>query len=62
MRIVYTGPFEAVDVPSLGVTARRDVPIEVPDEAAAGLLKQSTIWAEAKPPKPSTAKTSKEGE
>ncbi|MCI2421508.1 hypothetical protein MOQ72_29145 [Saccharopolyspora sp. K220] len=61
MRIVYTGPFEAIDVPSLGLTARRDVPIEAPDEAAARLLEQATIWAEAKPPKPTT-KTSKEGE
>lgn len=60
MRIVYTGPFAAVDVPSLGITAQRDVPIEVPDEPAARLLEQSTIWAKATSPKPSTAKT-KEG-
>ncbi|MEV5538478.1 hypothetical protein AB0L13_16605 [Saccharopolyspora shandongensis] len=61
MRIRYIGPFVAVDVPSLGITAERDVPIEVPDSAAARLLEQTTVWAEAKPPKPST-KTRSEGE
>lgn len=62
MRITYIGPFVAVDVPSLGITAQRGVPIEVPDSAAKSLLEQSTVWAEAKSsPKPSTAKTSKEG-
>ncbi|RKT82720.1 hypothetical protein SAMN05421805_104191 [Saccharopolyspora antimicrobica] len=61
MRIVYTGPFRAVDVPSLGLTAEQGTPIEVPDEPAARLLEQSTIWAEATPPKPATTKTAKEG-
>ncbi|MEU5848939.1 hypothetical protein [Saccharopolyspora shandongensis] len=60
MRIVYIGPFRAVDVPSLGITAEQGTPIEVPDEPAARLLEQSTIWAEATSPK-STTKTAKEG-
>ncbi|SDZ55165.1 hypothetical protein SAMN05216215_10975 [Saccharopolyspora shandongensis] len=61
MRITYIGPFKAVDVPSLGITAQHGTPIEVPDEPAARLLEQSTIWAEAKAPKPAS-KTAKEGD
>lgn len=60
MRIVYTGPFVAVDVPSLGITAQQGVPIEIPDDTAGQLLEQS-VWAEAKAPKPPT-KTRSEGE
>lgn len=49
MRITYVGPYRAVDVPSIGMTASRDVPIEVPDEAAKQLLRQKSNWSEAKP-------------
>lgn len=52
MRITYVGPFRAVEVPTLGLTAVHGTPIEVPDESAKRLLRQPSNWAEAKPEKP----------
>jgi len=38
--VVYRGPFESVDIPALGVTAKRDEPIEVYEGAALALAAQ----------------------
>lgn len=52
MRIVYTGPFDAVDVPYVEdnqhktFTAKHGEPTECPDELAALLLEQTDNWAE----------------
>lgn len=48
MRITYTGPHVAVDVPALGLRAQRERPIEVPDEIATQLLNQRCWSAAAK--------------
>jgi hypothetical protein len=44
--VAYDGPYGAVDVPSLGLTAKQGEPIEVADEAATALLRQG--WQEIK--------------
>lgn len=49
MKVTYVGPFEEVEVPSLGVVAVRGVPVEVPDAAAKELLTQRDNWTPAKP-------------
>lgn len=51
MQVSYVGPHAAVEVPSLGIEAVRDEPIEVDDKDAAELLKQEGIWAKAAPSK-----------
>lgn len=52
MQVSYVGPHAAVEVPSLGIEAVRDEPIEVDDKDAAELVKQEGIWAEVQAPKP----------
>lgn len=42
--VVYVGALDAVDVPSLRISATRNVPVEVPDDAAAALLEQADNW------------------
>ena len=45
--VVYNGPYSAVEVPALGVTAVRGEPVEVADEEiASALLRQG--WREIK--------------
>jgi len=52
MRIVYTGPFDEVDVPYVEdnqrkmFTAKHGEATECPDELAALLLEQTDNWAE----------------
>lgn len=40
MRVVYDGPFPAVDVPDLGCVVERGVPIDVTDEFGSQLVDQ----------------------
>lgn len=54
--VVYTGPSATNRVPSLGVVAVRDVPIDV-DENVAKVLLKKPCYQEAKPPKPASAAT-----
>lgn len=44
--VAYNGPYSAVEVPSLGVTAEKGVPIEVAEDVAQALLRQG--WQEVK--------------
>lgn len=44
--VAYGGPYQAVDIPSLGCVARKGEPIEVEDEIAESLLRQG--WTEIK--------------
>lgn len=46
MRVVYTGPFDEVEVPALGMVVRNGVPVEVLDDAGALLCEQS-CWERA---------------
>ncbi|MFJ5997541.1 hypothetical protein [Streptomyces sp. NPDC092370] len=44
--VAYNGPYSAVEVPSLGLTAVKGDPIEVADDIAQALLRQG--WQEIK--------------
>lgn len=44
--VAYDGPYAAVEVPSLGLTAEKGNPIEVADDIARTLLRQG--WQEIK--------------
>ncbi|MEU8780061.1 hypothetical protein [Streptomyces sp. NPDC048637] len=44
--IAYGGPYAAVEVPSLGLTAAKDDPIEVAEDVAQTLIRQG--WQEIK--------------
>ncbi|MFF1776951.1 hypothetical protein [Streptomyces sp. A1547] len=44
--VAYNGPYSAVEVPSLGVTAEKGDPIEVAEDVAQALLRQG--WQEVK--------------
>ena len=44
--VAYNGPYSAVEVPSLGLTAEKGDPIEVADEVAQALIRQG--WQEIK--------------
>ncbi|MGW6571669.1 hypothetical protein ACWGAN_05765 [Streptomyces sp. NPDC054945] len=44
--VAYSGPYSAVEVPSLGVTAEKGDPIEVAEDVAQALLRQG--WQEVK--------------
>jgi hypothetical protein len=44
--VAYNGPYSAVEVPSLGLTAGKGDPIEVVDDIAQALLRQG--WQEIK--------------
>lgn len=47
-RIRYVGPYDAVEVPALGVVCERDATIDVADaELAASLLDQADNWTPA---------------
>jgi hypothetical protein len=51
--VAYDGPYSAVDVPALGVTAVKGEPVEVADdEIASALLRQG--WQEVKAKKEET--------
>lgn len=41
--VKYVGPHDAVDIPSVGVTAVHGEPVEVPADAAKSLLTQSVF-------------------
>jgi hypothetical protein len=43
VKLVYPGPFDQVELPSLGVTAPKGEPVEVPDPHAASLLEQGWL-------------------
>lgn len=50
MRVLYHGPFDEVEIPDAGgrpVTVRRGEIVDLPDDVAARLLEQSSIWAVA---------------
>lgn len=50
--VVYIGPAEEVEVPALGIIAKKGEPIEVEDALAKSLLEQESNWAaKAKPTK-----------
>lgn len=53
MRIVYTGPIDAVDIAETGTTATRGEPVEVSDELGARLCEQD-CWQPAKAGRKST--------
>ncbi|MFE0648549.1 hypothetical protein ACFVZH_08185 [Streptomyces sp. NPDC059534] len=44
--VAYDGPYSAVEVPSLGLTAEKGDPIEVAEPIAQALLRQG--WQEIK--------------
>lgn len=46
MKIVYVGPLGEVEVPSLGMVARYNEPVEVPGDAAKALCEQD-CWRPA---------------
>jgi len=46
MRVVYTGPIDAVEIAEVGIIATRGEPVEVPDELGERLLHQDT-WQPA---------------
>ncbi|SDN73834.1 hypothetical protein [Allokutzneria albata] len=64
MRIVYTGPSRAVEVPGLGMLARRGEPIDVPEDRhdVARSLLQQECWTEAEQPAAKRSKATKENE
>lgn len=41
----YIGPFDEVEIPSLGLTVKRGGSIEVESEVAASLDEQPDVWA-----------------
>jgi hypothetical protein len=47
MLVVYGGPFEAVEIPHLGLVATRGVPVEVPDDS--DLTEQACFTAVPRP-------------
>ena len=50
-RIRYVGPYDAVEVPALGVVVERDAEVDVADDdLAASLLEQSDNWIEEQQP------------
>lgn len=55
MRVVYSGPHDAVEVPELGLVVRRGEPVEVLDGDAEQLLKQD-VWDAAPTVKAPAAK------
>lgn len=58
MRVKYVGPYDAVEVPELGVAVRRGEPFDLRDGDAKLLLQQDT-WEEVAPAKaPSKTKGS----
>lgn len=50
MEVIYSGVHAEVEIPGAGVIAERDVPVNVPDRVAEGLLAQD-CWSAAKPAK-----------
>ena len=52
MHVIYTGPFEAVEIAELGRVARYGEDVEVPDELGARLCEQA-CWQPAKSGRPS---------
>lgn len=46
--VIYVGPSDAVEIPSLGIIAERGVAFEADDEAAASLLMQDVYKAAPK--------------
>lgn len=42
-QVKYVGPFDAVDIPSAGVVAVKDEPVEVPADVAKSLLEQDVF-------------------
>ncbi|ROP36286.1 SAP domain-containing protein [Saccharothrix texasensis] len=53
MRVVYDGPYRAVNVAAVGLIALRGEPIEVPDVVGLSLIEQDT-WSDPDAP-PDTA-------
>lgn len=49
-RIIYVGPHDQVHVPAFGVTAVRNTPVEVDDDAAEALTATAS-WKPAPAPK-----------
>ncbi len=50
MRIIYNGPFDAVEIPTLNLFCPHGQPVDVPTDIAKGLLAQgSSVDEENKP-------------
>jgi hypothetical protein len=53
MRVTYVGPFDGVEIPSLGIAVKRNETVDVPDDVGHDLVAQ-TDWQTAVMFKPST--------
>lgn len=60
MQVIYSGPFDTVDVPALDLTVLRGVPVEV-DEGAGLALCEQDDWSEVAPSKSKKSTTPEEG-
>jgi hypothetical protein len=59
MQITYIGPFDSIDLPTLGVSTRRETPFEVDDLVAEGLIASgdfAAVTTSETPAKPSRSK------
>jgi hypothetical protein len=46
MRVTYVGPFDEVEIPSLGIAVKRNEAVDVPDDVGHDLVAQ-TDWQTA---------------
>lgn len=53
MRVTYTGPIDAVELPQTGAVVKRGGTVDVPDELGRSLIEQS-CWVKAKAAQPAT--------
>lgn len=51
MQVKYIGPFNEVEVPSLGVVVKRDGTVDVDDATGAALCEQPRNWKAATKPR-----------
>jgi hypothetical protein len=50
VRVTYTGPIDAVELPQTGAVVKRGESVDVPDDLGKSLIQQS-CWEPAKPAK-----------
>lgn len=60
MRVTYTGPIDAVELPQTGAVVKRGDTVDVPDSLGQSLVQQS-CWEPVKPAKSQPANEKKEG-
>lgn len=60
MRVTYTGPIDAVELPQTGAVVKRGDSVDVPDDLGRSLVEQS-CWEPAKAAKSQLANEKKEG-